>query len=93
MLYLLSMTSSICRGIPCLGRDIPMVYSTGGILSRKRLGWLVVLILASEIWITDCLRMVSLLLLMSVHWRDVGGRLVTGWLGCSGLLAMANEVL
>ncbi len=49
------------------------------------------LILAREIGITICLAMMSLLL-VGVDWRDIGGRLISRWLGYSGLFAMTDEI-
>ena len=51
-----------------------------------------VLILDTEIWISDRLAMMSLVV-MGMNCGDIGCRLIAGWLGCSGLLAMADEVL
>ena len=51
------------------------------------------MILMSEVLSGDGLGMLSLLLLMGMNGGDIGGGLIARWLGCPGLLPMANEIL
>lgn len=70
-----------------------MVYGPNRIFSRQRLRRLIGLVLASEVMIRHHLALMTLLLLVCMNWRNIGCGLVPRWFDCSGLLAMANEVL
>ena len=76
-----------------LGSNIPRVHGADVILSRQC--WrllLIVGILATKVLLCNCLAMIPLLLVVCMNRRDIGGGLVAWWLGCSGLLAVADEV-
>lgn len=74
-------------GAPSLRGDVSIVDGGHGILARLMLN--MVLLPVSAYRVADA---VMVFLLLCMHWREAGRRLVAGSVGASGLLAMTDKV-